>query len=202
MREKEKICNKCGKIKPLDEFHKQPNGRFGVMTYCKKCVSQKRKIYWQLNKEEINKRRKISRKKYYEKNFYSISEYNKKYRIKNRGKINEHTKIYRQNNPRYRLCCSMSSFIYRSIKNKKNGMSWEKILGYSRKDLIKYLESKFKYGMSWNNYGRGGWHIDHIIPKSLWKFNSYNDREFKQCYSLANLQPLWEWENYLKRNRV
>jgi hypothetical protein len=31
---------------------------------------------------------------------------------------------------------------------------------------VKYIESKFKEGMTWDNYSHSGWHIDHIIPLS------------------------------------
>jgi len=55
--------------------------------------------------------------------------------------------------------------------------------------------------MNWNNYGKYGWTIDHIIPISWWKFESYEDREFKQCWCLANLQPLWAHDNFSKHNR-
>ena len=64
------------------------------------------------------------------------------------------------------------------------------------------IENKFKPGMTWNNYGRNGWHIDHIIPISLWEFETPQDREFKQCWALCNLQPLWESENIAKLNKV
>lgn len=43
--------------------------------------------------------------------------------------------------------------------------------------------------MSWNNYG-DYWEIDHIIPINTFNFNSYEDREFQVCWSLANLRPL------------
>lgn len=65
--------------------------------------------------------------------------------------------------------------------------------------LNQNVEKKFDENMSWNNYGK--WHIDHIIPISWWEYNSKNDREFKQCWGLANLQPLWAKDNFIKGNR-
>jgi len=56
--------------------------------------------------------------------------------------------------------------------------------------------------MSWNNYGYYGWHIDHIIPVSWWQFNSPEDREFKQCWALCNLQPLWRKDNQIKSDKM
>ena len=64
-----------------------------------------------------------------------------------------------------------------------------------------HLESKFNDGMSWENYGKEGWHVDHVIPDSWWKYSSTEDGEFKQSWALANLQPLWAFDNYSKSNR-
>ena len=67
-------------------------------------------------------------------------------------------------------------------------------------DLEKHLESKFEEGMSWDNYGE--WHIDHIIPQSHFDINSADCEEFKKCWSLENLQPLWKKDNLKKSNNA
>ena len=64
-----------------------------------------------------------------------------------------------------------------------------------------HLEKQFKEGMTWNNYGYYGWHIDHIRPVSSFNFNSYDDPEFKECWALSNLQPLWGKENISKKDK-
>ncbi len=94
---------------------------------------------------------------------------------------------------------SMSKMISNSLKN-KNGLHWETLAGYSCKELRRYLEARFRPGMSWDNYGE--WHVDHIIPKSLFKYESYDDPEFKACWALENLQPLWAKDNLSKGNRI
>lgn len=73
-------------------------------------------------------------------------------------------------------------------------------LPYSVNELRNSLECKFKKGMTWDNMS--DWHIDHIIPVSLFNFTSVNDMEFKQCYSLDNLQPLWAKDNIKKSNTL
>lgn len=46
--------------------------------------------------------------------------------------------------------------------------------------------------MTWDNYGFYGWHVDHIIPLSLFKHNGNTDHPaFKACWALSNLRPLW-----------
>lgn len=84
----------------------------------------------------------------------------------------------------------------------KSGESWLKIVGYSREDLMRHLERQFLPGMTWENYGADGWEIDHIVPKSLYVFTDKNDIEFKKCWSLKNLQPLWRFDNRSKRDRI
>ena len=54
--------------------------------------------------------------------------------------------------------------------------------------------------MNWENQGK--WHIDHIIPISLWQFEIHTDREFRQCWALCNLQPLWGKDNLSKNNKI
>lgn len=83
--------------------------------------------------------------------------------------------------------------------NAKSG-SAVRDLGCSIANLKLYLESKFTEGMSWDNYGRSGWHIDHIVPLSHYDLT---DREqlLKACH-FTNLQPLWAKDNYRKGARV
>ena len=54
--------------------------------------------------------------------------------------------------------------------------------------------------MNWDNHGTY-WHIDHIKPKSWFKYDSAEHPEFKQCWSLENLQPLEAEKNLAKSNK-
>ena len=60
-----------------------------------------------------------------------------------------------------------------------------------------HLQSKFKPGMSFSNYGK--WHIDHIIPCS--RFDLNKEEEQYKCFNYKNLQPLWAEENKIKSNK-
>ncbi len=80
----------------------------------------------------------------------------------------------------------------------KAGQKWETLVGYAAKDLKKHLEKRWVNGMTWENYGNMGWHIDHIIPVSAFNFSSPDDIDFKKCWALKNLQPLWREENLKK----
>ena len=95
----------------------------------------------------------------------------------------------------------MSSAIWRSLEDGKDGKHWEDLVGYTLSELKQHLELLFWEGMSWENYGKNGWHIDHAIPISWWQYNTYDDHEFKQCWALCNLQPLWEYDNLSKGDK-
>lgn len=46
------------------------------------------------------------------------------------------------------------------------------------------------------------WEIDHIFPISAHNFNSANDLDFKRCWSLSNLRPLWKMDNRIKHSKI
>lgn len=75
----------------------------------------------------------------------------------------------------------------------------EPALGYTIEDLMTHVESQFEDGMTWENWGR--WHIDHIRPRCSFVYRALGDEEFKACWSLSNLQPLWAGENMRKSGR-
>jgi hypothetical protein len=54
--------------------------------------------------------------------------------------------------------------------------------------------------MTWENYGKGPgrWHIDHIVPRTAFNFQSADDPAFRACWAITNLRPLWSAENIRK----
>ena len=126
-----------------------------------------------------------------------MKEYGKKYR--GTEKEIERLKKRRQI-PQNRLSASVGCGIRQALKAKKAGRHWESLVGYTLEDLTKHLESKFETWMTWDNYGK--WHIDHIKPQSLFKFESAEDPEFKKCWEIDNLQPLEAIANLKKGNRL
>ncbi len=73
------------------------------------------------------------------------------------------------------------------------------LLGCPIGELITYLQSKFLPGMSWENYGRKGWHIDHIRPLSSFDLTDVEQRCI--AFHHTNLQPLWASDNWGKGGR-
>jgi hypothetical protein len=87
-----------------------------------------------------------------------------------------------------------------SLCRGKEGRSWKELVPYSIEELKAHLECRFCNGMSWDN--RHLWHIDHIRPIASFHYESPEDPEFKECWALSNLQPLWSIENQRKGARM
>lgn len=110
----------------------------------------------------------------------------------------EHNAFYhrrRRQNPMIQLSFNTSTAISISLKTNKQG-HWEDLVGYSLQQLQRHLEKQFTQGMTWKNYGE--WHIDHKIPKSAFNFSKPEHIDFKRCWALSNLEPLWQTDNQLK----
>jgi len=149
-----------------------------------------------------------------------IREYRQRWRKANKERVRETARRWCKSNPEKvkernrkskeklygtsqgKLNHCMSSAVYNALSSNKNGRGWELLVGYTVIQLKKHLEKNFKHGMSWNNYGKNGWHIDHIIPQSAFNFEKPEDIDFKRCWALKNLQPMWAKENISKGDRL
>jgi hypothetical protein len=106
----------------------------------------------------------------------------------------------RNTNMEYRLMDSLRGRLNSALR-KRNVVKLEttiKLVGCPMPELIKYLENKFKPGMSWKN--REKWHIDHVIP--CISFDLSKLEEQRKCFHYTNLQPLWAHENYSKGTKI
>lgn len=67
-------------------------------------------------------------------------------------------------------------------------------------EFLRHLESQFQPGMTWDNNGRGGWHVDHIIPIAA--FDLTDPDQQAMCFHYSNQMPLWEQDNLSKGDRI
>ena len=212
MKNKIQICTRCNKEKLKDDFYKANNKR-GTMSICKICKQKEnKKLYlkeevklykseynkkWRQNKkdkkQETEKKWRQNNKKRYKK---TISEWNDK----NKEHLKKYRNKWRKSNYKNNLNFKISNCLRRRLNKAINGNyksgSAIKDLGCSIEELKVYLESKFLTGMSWENHGLHGWHIDHIKPLS--SFNLENREEFLKACNYTNLQPLWAKDNLKK----
>jgi len=170
---------------------------------------------WRLNNksrtaELINNWRKAnpeSVKKSADKSYYKHKEKHnadhKKWVRKNKAHINAYNKIKAAKDPIFKIKRNLRSgfkqALYAHLNTKYESAAAFKYLGCSIPELISRLESMFKDGMTWDNYGRTGWHIDHIKPMAMFDLSKESEQR-KACH-YKNLQPLWALENSAKGAR-
>jgi hypothetical protein len=192
------FCAKCKNWKNQEKFEFVINGQILVKNtkFCIDCLKKEieKAILKNLTKQCQICGSKMSFKKHQKYCKNCKKEAKKEY-------LNDYVLYCYNNDIKFRLDMVMSCEIRHSLKHKKAGRKWETLVGYTVEDLMKYLESKFTPEMNWNNYGIY-WEIDHIIPKSYFKYESPEDEEFKKCWSLENLQPLPKEINRKKGNKI
>ena len=183
------------------------------------------KIYYQKNKEKIILRSKLWKLN----NKSKVAASNKRSRIKNRDKIyaymnrpdvkerikkyrktvlREHLKKYAREKARllratsidYRILLNCRRRLCKAVNGICMSETTRDLLGCNMEQLKNHLSSMFLPGMSWENYGQDGWHIDHIIPCA--EFDLTNQDQRKKCFHYTNLQPLWAKDNYAKSDKV
>lgn len=108
--------------------------------------------------------------------------------------------------PIYKLSIAMRRRFYMAVRNQvydgwdiRSGEAvW--MLGCSMAEFVAYIESLWSDGMTWGNWTRDGWHIDHIIPFSAFDMSDESQRRAACHYT--NLRPLWAKDNLRKGAKV
>jgi hypothetical protein len=188
-----KVCTKCKLEKDFLEFSKNKSKKDGHNHICKLCDNEKKKKYYELNKD--------NRKKYFYINKEKRAEYHKEYYKKNKEKIItytiEYTKNRINNDSLFKLRTNIKTLIYSKFKNNgytKNSKT-NNILGCTFQEFKIHLENQFTEGMNWSNQGL--WHLDHIKPISL----ATTEEEVIALNHYTNFQPLWAEDNLRKGNK-
>lgn len=189
-------CKICVREIDRERYKKNPDARKKLAKRFREnhyeLVKERKKRYCEQNKEKISKKRKAN----YDKNKDHHYERCRKWAANNGEKVNSYKQNYKKRmraNSCFRLNESVSKGIYIALafKSGKGKKSWTEMVDYSVEALRTHCESKFTKGMNWDNYGKDGWHLDHIIPKHYFKYDKWDHPAFKACWSLSNLQPLW-----------
>jgi len=176
----------------------------GLYFFCYSRLSKFNNIkreQW-FNEEQLKKRkeqRALARKRHDQKNKKREWRLNnldkeKKYRIRSISKL--------KGKPEWRLLKNVRARLRSALlaqDNKKNTKTTI-LLGCTIQELRDHLESQFTEGMTWENMGRGGWHIDHIIPCAFFDLSKPSHQ--KVCFNWQNLQPLWESDNCAKGDKI
>ena len=164
------------------------------------------------NKERIKECRREWDRKYYLKNKEHIKEYQeeyhlrnkeqqKEYRLKNKERRNEHARERYQNDPNFRIIINLRTRLTKVLKGTRKSARTIKLLGCTIEELWQHLESSSTWEpwMTRENYGIGGWDIDHI--KACTKFDLTDPEQQQECCNWSNLQPMEHIANIKKGNR-
>jgi len=127
----------------------------------------------------------------------STDKYRIRYQLDNEFQIKE--RLRRQIKKKQRRD-GIADIMRNAIKRDGRSTKVEQTLGYTIQELSQHLERQFTKRMTWDAFMRGEIHIDHIIPQS--EFNLGDDEEYRACWALPNLQPLWAKDNIAKSNKV
>jgi hypothetical protein len=210
-----KICSDCKLDLDISLFTKKSSSKDGLLNRCKNCESIFRKQY----REKTKDQRKISRKRYYDKNIEKMREEKNKYTAKSKEKKQAYDLIYRKENkqkiskskyewekkqliadPTRKILKNLRRRLHHALNGNLKTESTLNLLGCTKEELKQHLELQFKDGMTWNNYGVKGWHIDHIIPCA--NFDLSDPEQQRQCFHYTNLRPLWEKDNVSKKFNI
>jgi hypothetical protein len=194
----EKTCKICG-AKETTKWYSGP--------VCRKC--HRKQLYL---KPEVRERSRASCRRHYQANPGKCMELNKKWVANNYERNKELQSQYRQTHKKERRAWEstkrqhhFNSWLADSLRRrfnialKKNCKVGSAVrdLGCSIDELKAYIQSKFLPGMTWDNRGLRGWHIDHIVPLSSAK----TPQELIVLCHYSNLQPLWAYDNLSKGDR-
>lgn len=122
-----------------------------------------------------------------------------------REKENEYRKQVLRDDPVFKLRMNVSTRISNFFAGRKSAGKLEKaeeLLGCSYDDFYKWISNQLTDGMTMENYGLKGWHLDHVRPVM-----SFRDKEIdteletqKVAFNWRNYQPLWGADNQSKND--
>lgn len=178
----------------------------------KEKISIKHKKWMSDNKEHVkdyshnkylnNKEaKKEYNKKYHESNRETLCKKSREYSKTHRKEINKYRRKKIKEDPLFRVRMNLGRRISKTVRlgGGKKAHKTMDLLGCSIEFFKEHMESKFEKGMTWGNYGKNGWHIDHIKPCAY--FDLIDPEHQKKCFHYTNLQPLWAKDNFSKNSR-
>jgi hypothetical protein len=227
-----KHCKFCRRALPatIEYFHPNKNGLYGLHSKCKQCRAAY-SAEWRARPESARQRMarerayvlsgkkaarsrafranntqsaKASARRYRQKTREQRRIYAQRWRDANRAKVRAKQRradAKLQRNPSHVLKKRIKSRLRQLLKGQWLG-STEKILGYTREQLRQHIERQFSEGMTWARLMRGEIHIDHIVPVRSFHFDGVDHPDFKACWTLTNLRPMWAIDNQRKQASV
>ena len=193
------MSNRAEKLQQVKEYNR---------TYYQKNKNRIKK-YYQKNKERIKSRIRLYSAEYRLANPEKVKETirtwcvsnqescrkaSREWYHRNTDRVRSYEQNRRASDINYRIAYNLRRRLQKLVTRKTG--SAVRDLGCSIEEFHEYIEAQFQSGMTWENWGQNGWHLDHIKPLSAFDLT---DREqvLEVCH-YTNLQPLWAKENLRK----
>jgi hypothetical protein len=200
-----KRCSRCKTVKSHEEFGKRKNRNNRPVSFCKECAKVRGKekyhenpqVYIKRNKEFFKNNLDYG-KRYYSKNKDRLLVRSKKWIKNNRHKINNYTKTRYAADVNYKLAKILRARFRDVFIGRRKGLRIMRILGCDLLFFRAYIESQFEIGMSWDNFGKYGWHLDHCRPVASIK-DFTDTQEIEEVFGWLNYRPLW-WDDNIKKS--
>jgi hypothetical protein len=130
------------------------------------------------------------------------------YQRANKGRFrevrNRYTTDRKRKDPVFKIACvlrsTLNGYLRRRGQVRPSTLSAVRSLGCSLLEFKTYIEQKFTAGMSWENHGVNGWHLDHRTPLS--SVDLTDPVQLQKVIHYTNLQPMWAADNIRKRGSV
>lgn len=202
-----KVCTKCEESKPLTSFPRNARYKSGLDSRCKQCrnyinkqvrdnnpaaFSEWRRKNYEKNCEHLRakKRESAERRKPLKK------AYDQQYRQIRAEKIAAYRKEWealKSNDPLFRIKKNLRRRVAHVLDGNRKSNKTFSLIGCTAEEFKAHIEKQFSPGMSWDNYGTTGWHIDHIKPCYL--FDLSDPEQQRECFHFSNQRPLWALDN-------
>lgn len=160
--------------------------------------------YKYFTEEEKKEGRRAANRKYQAKYRLLHPDHEKEWRINNKDKKRENQRNWekkkRKTDILFKLSQDIRNLISSTFKRKSviKPKKTEQLLGCSFREFVDYILAKCPSGTTIEDFGRFGYHIDHIIPIS----SANNEEELIKLSHYTNLQPLWWRDNIIKSNKI
>ena len=161
-------------------------------------IREAKRKYEAANPEKVRE----AKEKWRAANREQAREATRKWRAENLEKVRETKRKYaayrRATDPNFRLRTNLRNSLCKALQGRSKSASTMKIIGCTVEELFEHFEScsTWEPWMTRENYGKGGWDVDHIIAIAKWDDNC--PLQFIACWDKSNLQPLEHMANIKK----
>lgn len=204
MKRSQKRCGGCGSRKPVAAFNRCKTGRLGLHNHCRQCQKKCKREYYLRNIEKERMRSAAKNKtqeaiawqrRYYACKRDTILAKNRARRAKPeaRAKANATRNRRYRNDAAFRLAVCLRHRVRKALMGIAKSRATLVLLGCDLEYFKRHLEARFLPGMTWENYGYRGWHIDHIRPCAT--FDLSDPQQQAECFHFSNMRPMWRFDN-------